>query len=444
MSMPIGTDDVAYEGTSGSFWEVSQYKRTVNRIDNGVKLCDDLLSFIKERAIIEENYNKHLKQWSAKFGKVIEKNSSYNTLESTWINMLSEADKVAALHLKIKDQLLNDPYEKIKQYKKDNYQSLTLGGFKQTKSCNDEFQRAQKQWAKYLKKVNDAKKVYFNVCKEEKTAQIQESNATGDSTVSADRLKKLHENVEKKQAERTKQKDKYEKAIQLLTDDTPRYMEDMEKAFQKCQDFEEKRLNFFKDIFFLLQNHLDLANDVEFSAVYADMKSTISQASAQEDLQWWRSNHGPDMPMNWPQFEEYDAEKIHMQRTVSRSQGSKISKHVAGVGGIAGKQYSTISEETRPPSTANSGEPRPDSWSDDDQNPFHDSSSEGNAMGSDTSGGVLVRAIYNYDGQEDDELSFSAGDTLYKLEDEDEQGWCKGRLDSGKVGLYPANYVEVV
>jgi len=36
-----------------------------------------------------------------------------------------------------------------------------------------------------------------------------------------------------------------------------------------------------------------------------------------------------------------------MQRTVSRSQGSKISKHVAGVGGIAGKQYSAISEEPR-------------------------------------------------------------------------------------------------
>ena len=36
-----------------------------------------------------------------------------------------------------------------------------------------------------------------------------------------------------------------------------------------------------------------------------------------------------------------------MQKSVSRSQGSKISKHVAGVGGIAGKQYSAINEETR-------------------------------------------------------------------------------------------------
>jgi hypothetical protein len=35
------------------------------------------------------------------------------------------------------------------------------------------------------------------------------------------------------------------------------------------------------------------------------------------------------------------------------------------------------------------------------------------------------------------------GDTFEKLEDEDEQGWCKGRKD-GKVGLYPANYIEVI
>lgn len=61
----------------------------------------------------------------------------------------------------------------VKAWKKTHYHSLTLGGLKETKTCNDEFAKAQKPWAKLYKKVMDSKKLYYQSCKEERSAQMQ-------------------------------------------------------------------------------------------------------------------------------------------------------------------------------------------------------------------------------------------------------------------------------
>lgn len=55
--------------------------------------------------------------------------------------------------------------------------------------------------------------------------------------------------------------------------------------------------------------------------------------------------------------------------------------------------------------------------------------------------GIPVRALYDFQGVEEDELNFKEGDVLTQLSSQDDQGWCQGRYQ-GRVGHFPGSYVE--
>ena len=59
---------------------------------------------------------------------------------------------------------------------------------------------------------------------------------------------------------------------------------------------------------------------------------------------------------------------------------------------------------------------------------------------------VIARAEYDFDGENDEELSFRAGDIL-RLAPKGKQprirGWLLGSLDGSSEGIVPANYVKV-
>lgn len=67
------SDDNLLVATSDSFWEPGNYKRTTKRIEDGYKLCNDLMTLIQERADIEKTYSKNLKGWAKKWNELIEK-----------------------------------------------------------------------------------------------------------------------------------------------------------------------------------------------------------------------------------------------------------------------------------------------------------------------------------------------------------------------------------
>uniref|UniRef100_U3JMC4 Protein kinase C and casein kinase substrate in neurons protein 1 n=1 Tax=Ficedula albicollis TaxID=59894 RepID=U3JMC4_FICAL len=500
----------AAEETTDSFWEVGNYKRTVKRIDDGHRLCNDLMNCVHERAKIEKSYAQQLTDWSKRWRQLIEKGPQYGSLEKAWAAIMTEADKVSELHQEVKNSLLNDDFEKVKNWQKDAYHKQIMGGFKEAKEAEDGFRKAQKPWAKKLKELETAKKAYHLACKEEKLAMTREANSKADQSNTPEQQKKLQDKVEKCKQDVQKTQEKYEKVLDELNKCTPQYIESMEQVFEQCQQFEEKRLNFLKEMLLDIKRHLNLAESSSYANVYRELEQTIRVSDAQEDLRWFRSTSGPGMPMNWPQFEvswaprlgagspegqpghsgvgrsvlagvepgpdayhnaEGEAEEgrgggpdQRQQRGRHGGSGGRAREVRAGVEGRCHERPVPVqafrggwmpSVKATPPcpphpsvSSHDRGQTYSAEWSDDEgSNSFNTSEANGgaNPFDEESAGkGVRVRALYDYDGQEQDELSFKAGDELTKLGEEDEQGWCKGRLDNGQLGLYPANYVEAI
>nr|XP_009677072.1 PREDICTED: protein kinase C and casein kinase substrate in neurons protein 2 isoform X3 [Struthio camelus australis] len=441
-------DSVGVEVSSDSFWEVGNYKRTVKRIDDGHRLCNDLMNCIHERARIEKVYAQQLTEWAKRWKQLVEKGPQYGTVERAWCAFMSEAEKVSELHLEVKGSLMNEDFEKIKNWQKEAFHKQMMGGFKETKEAEDGFRKAQKPWAKKLKEVEAAKKAYHAACKEEKLAISRETNSKADPALNPEQLKKLQDKVERSKQDVLKTKEKYEKSLKELDNATPQYMENMEQVFEQCQQFEEKRLRFFREVLLEVQKHLDLSNVASYKNIYRELEQNIKTADAVEDLRWFRANQGPGMSMNWPQF-EVDEWSADLNRTLSRREKKKASDGVTLTGiNQTGDQVSQPNKHSSV-SSYEKNQSYPTDWSDEESNnPFSSTDANGdtNPFDEDTSPAmeVRVRALYDYEGQEQDELSFKAGDELTKMENEDEQGWCKGRLDNGQVGLYPANYVEPI
>ncbi|CAL7949128.1 unnamed protein product [Xylocopa violacea] len=484
------SDDNMLIATSDSFWEPGNYKRTTKRIEDGHKLCDSLIALVQERAEIEKSYAKALKNWSKNWNDKIEKGPEYGTTEAAWKGVLVESERLCDLHLRVKENLCNDIIHQVKTWQKETYHKSMMT-LKERKEMEDAFKKAQKPWAKLLQKVEKAKSEYHNSCKTERTAANMERNASADSSLSPDQMargsenvKKMQDRVQKTKEEVQKAKEKYEAALQEINQYNPKYMEDMTQVFEKCQEMEAQRLQFFKDVLFGIHKCLNISQDPILPQIYEEFYHTINNADHEKDLKWWSNNHGVNMAMNWPQFEDYTeefrditkgakskealpagsitlinqrpvGEDVHEYPPVNNKSKSKPSSRVIStdVGHVDNKtdtissskhsseknnhdsntvnRTSTITNGTNVKQESNPFEE--EEWDEDSGEPLVDNGEPG----------VLVRALYDYEGAEADELSFKQGDVFDKLEDEDEQGWCKGRKD-GRVGLYPANYVELV
>lgn len=98
--------------------------RTTKRIEDGYRLCNDLITLVQERADLEKNYARSLRAWSKKWADNIEKGPEYGTTEAACKGVLVEADRLCDLHSSMKDDLQNDVIGQIRTWQKDNYHKV--------------------------------------------------------------------------------------------------------------------------------------------------------------------------------------------------------------------------------------------------------------------------------------------------------------------------------
>lgn len=365
------------------------YHRTVKRTEDAFQACNDMVACFQERARVERQYAQQLSEWSSKWRPLVDTSPLYGSLLKAWQCFLSSAERIAALHSSICRSLVSEDGDRVRTWQKESFHKKMFGGFKESRDFNTGFARAQRPWAKRLKKLDKARSAYHKVSRKEHAALGRESQAKGNPDVAIEKQRKIHEQRELTSREVEKVRARYEKLLEEVTRYAPRYMEEMESIFDQSQEDERKRISFLKQAFLSIHRHLDVTNNESVKAVYKDLHSTLMSIDEQEDLRWWRNTHGPGMPTDWPHFQEWTPEKKTKKGTTEVEHKGTVERSVM-------------------------------------------------------IGGVKVRALYDYVGQETDELSFQAGEEFLKTEDEDDQGWCRGMKDGGREGLYPANYVEVV
>ncbi|KAJ8402508.1 hypothetical protein AAFF_G00365910 [Aldrovandia affinis] len=377
------------DANNESFWMPGNYHRTVKRTNDSFRACNDIVACFQERARVERQYAQHLSEWSSKWTPLVDASPLYGSLLQAWQCFLSSADRLSAVHSSICRSLVSEDADRVKTWQKDTFHKKMLCGFQESQDIETGFIRAQKPWAKRLKKLDKARSIFHKASLKEQTACGRETHAQGNPDIPIEKQKKIQEEREQAGLETKKMRARYEKMLEEVTRYAPRYMEEMESIFDQSQEEERKRISFLKQAFLSIHRHLDITNNDSIKAVYSELHQVLMSINEQEDLRWWKNHHGPGMPTDWPQFQDWTPDEKQKKENKQIEQNDTLERSVM-------------------------------------------------------IGGVKVRAVYDYMGQERDELSFKAGEEFLKIEDEDDQGWCKGMKDGGAEGLYPANYAETV
>lgn len=475
-----------------SFWALDNgYMKTVKRTEDGRKMCKFLRKMIDERAAVEKNYAVRLNKWYLKWMKRVDKSSEYGSTKEMMKKSLTEADRMSEVHQSIRDNLTNITHAKVKNYRKENY-SYQVCMSKPASAYKKNFEKAQKPWKFQSKKLEALQRELTVKATEANTLLANQPDPTG--------YNQWKENCDLLLRQVDNSKERVKVAENELTQLKETYVTDMNNVFASAQDFEARRLEFFKEVLAKFHDALRLSKDNStVNDVYHSCMESISRSNPRNDVKTWSSVNGPE-----GSFVDFMSKDINAGLMTSLDERRKGLSSVAMVVPVVTKPSNqavtatvTTTAATTVASGMNKGFTRESSAQQRLDNPDFESEFDLDSVDLNTGGGVegmskastlevrpiatkastsasglpdydsalystlnedgitegvaggvgssvKVKALYDYQGkEEDEELTFKKGDQFEMVRDKDDNGWATGRIN-GRVGLFPDSYVKPV
>eukprot|EP01091_Cochliopodium_minus_P019094 TRINITY_DN7919_c0_g1_i1.p1 TRINITY_DN7919_c0_g1~~TRINITY_DN7919_c0_g1_i1.p1 ORF type:complete len:466 (-),score=183.44 TRINITY_DN7919_c0_g1_i1:104-1501(-) len=390
-----------------------QFPEVVNRSDGGKKFCREVAEFFKKRAELEREYAKKLEGLC----KGIE--SDFGTVDGCWTRVKEETRNRSKFHLELAENLktlVENPITNFIKEKSKQRKKLKENG----KKLLGELDRQDKVTISNKQKYEKLRRKQYESKEEYDKSAYNNNNSQ-------------KKNLEKKLGTETKTADKadttYQESIQKQQElEVKCWQTEVPSVISELEEIEKLRIECVKGA---LENYINLERGFPplLTEACEKINQLVTSINSSADIQLFvdQKKTGKQKPQ-LTAYEPYNetlgkcAPKEGEGSFTPNNSNNRISTQYDSLK-INNSSTEIENKRNSTPTTTITTSPPP-------------SSSTSNYKGK-------VRALFDYDSQNEHELSFRQGDIINIIE-KDNSGWWNGELN-GKIGIFPAaEWVEEI
>jgi len=292
----------------------------------------------------------------------------------------------------------------------------------------------QKEWEATMNTLRKAKDAYFKFAKEAASAQAASEKAQDKNAA-----------VAKQKADAAMEKargaDDGYGSLLVRTNDMQRayYTQTQPEMLSNYQQWEDERIQFVKSQLVALADHIiSLEMPVKWDQLTSSFKGCAEAIDSKADLDSYARSIGNNTPI--PNDMPYEAAPVGPSNGGPESLSSNGSSRSSPAPAASSAPASSSSS-----SSMKSGgiSPAPVKAAPVPAATQPAASSGGASNDADSEEGVRHRALFDYESQNDGEMSLKEGE-IVMITEKDPSGWWYATADGGREGFVPSSYVEPV